>query len=237
MNKKLNILLAAFTLISVLLSCNNSTSGKEVAIVNNVTTEKTQNTTQEELQMQVRDGKVIKGYTIGDEATDFTLKNVDGTMVSLSDYQDAKGYIVIFTCNTCPFAVASEERIVALDKKYKSLGYPVIAINPNDPLVQPDDTFELMQKKAKEAKFTFPYLYDANDKIYATYGATKTPHVYLLQKENGKNIVRYIGAIDDNVRNAAAVKETFLANAIDQLLAGKEVLVKETKAIGCSIKV
>lgn len=177
------------------------------------------------------------GYTIGDAAIDFTLKDVDGDMVSLSDYKEAKGFIVIFTCNTCPFAVASEDRIIALDNEYKSKGYPVIAINPNDPVVQPDDTYELMQAKAKEKGFTFPYLYDAKDKVYAAYGATKTPHVYLLQKEKGKNIVKYIGAIDDNVRNAEAVKVPFLANAIDELLAGKEVSVKETKAIGCTIKV
>ncbi|MGB0789468.1 MAG: thioredoxin family protein [Marinirhabdus sp.] len=178
-----------------------------------------------------------KGYGIGDEATDFKLKNVDGAMISLSDYKKAKGFIVIFTCNTCPFAVASEDRIIALDKNYKEKGYPVIAINPNDPSVQPDDTFELMQKKAANKGFTFPYLYDQNDKVYATYGATKTPHVYLLQKIGGKNIVKYIGAIDDNVRNASQVKETFLENAINALLSGKEVPLKETKAIGCSIKV
>lgn len=177
------------------------------------------------------------GYTIGDEATDFRLKDVDGTMVSLADYKEAKGFIVIFTCNTCPFAVASEDRIIALDEEFKSKGYPVIAINPNDPAVQPDDTYELMQEKAEEKEFDFPYLYDAKDKVYAAYGATKTPHVYLLQKENGKNIVKYIGAIDDNVRNEAAVKDQFLANAIHELLAGKEVSVKETKAIGCSVKV
>ncbi|GHC60444.1 thioredoxin family protein [Ulvibacter litoralis] len=180
---------------------------------------------------------ISNGYTIGDEATDFKLKDVDGSMVSLADYKDAKGFIVIFTCNTCPFAVASEDRIIALDEKYNSKGYPVIAINPNDPKVQPDDTYELMQEKAEEKEFNFPYLYDAKDKIYAAYGATKTPHVYLLQKENGKNIVKYIGAIDDNVRDAAGVKEQFLANAIEELLAGKEVTVKETKAIGCSVKV
>ncbi|WP_203295953.1 thioredoxin family protein [Luteirhabdus pelagi] len=176
------------------------------------------------------------GYSIGDEATDFELKDVDGDMVSLSDYPDAKGYIVIFTCNTCPFAVASEDRIVALDQEFKKKGYPVIAINPNNPEVQPDDTYELMQAKAKEAGFTFPYLYGGYKTVYAAYGATKTPHVYLLQKENGKNIVKYIGAIDDNVRNGDAVKERFLANAVNELLAGKEVTVKETKAIGCSVK-
>ncbi|WP_324719012.1 thioredoxin family protein [Salinimicrobium sp. HB62] len=176
------------------------------------------------------------GYTIGDEATNFKLKNVDGKMVSLSDYPEAKGFIVIFTCNTCPYAVASEQRIVALDKEFKGKGYPVIAINPNNPKVQPDDTYELMQKKAKEAGFTFPYLYDESQTIYAKYGAKKTPHVYILQKEKGKHIVKYIGAIDDNVRSADAVKERFVANAVNELLAGREVSVKETKAIGCTVK-
>ena len=176
------------------------------------------------------------GYTIGDEATNFNLKNVDGTMVSLSDYPDAKGFIVIFTCNTCPFAVASEDRIVALDREFKKKGFPVIAINPNNPKVQPDDTYELMQQKAKEAGFTFPYLYDESQTVYAKYGATKTPHVYVLQKQEDKHIVKYIGAIDDNVRNADGVKQRFAANAVNEILAGKEVSVKETKAIGCSVK-
>ncbi len=179
----------------------------------------------------------IAGYTIGDEAANINLLNVDKTMVSYDDYPEALGFIVIFTCNTCPYAVASEDRMIALDKEFKPKGYPVIAINPNNPAVQPDDTFELMQKKAKDKGFTFPYLYDESQTVYAVYGAKKTPHVYLLQKEDdGKKIVKYIGAIDDNVRNGAAVKERFLANAVNELLAGKEVSVKETKAIGCSVK-
>lgn len=177
------------------------------------------------------------GYQIGDEASDFKLKDVNGTMVSLSDYKDAKGFIVIFSCNTCPFVVASEDRMIALDKEFKQKGYPVIAINPNNPKVQPDDTFALMQEKAKEKAFTFPYLYGGFEGVYEQYGATKTPHVYLLKKEGGKNIVKYIGAIDDNVRNASEVKERFLANALYELLEGKEITVKETKAIGCSVKV
>ena len=176
------------------------------------------------------------GYTIGSEAAAINLKNVDGRMVSYSDYPEALGFIVIFTCNTCPYAVASEDRMVDLDKEFTPKGYPVIAINPNNPTVQPDDTFELMQQKAKQAGFTFPYLYDESQSVHAVYGARKTPHVYLLQKENDKRIVRYIGAIDDNVRNASAVKERFLANAIYELLDGKEVTLKETKAIGCSVK-
>ena len=177
------------------------------------------------------------GYTIGSEAAAINLMNVDETMVSYENYPDALGFIVIFTCNTCPYAVASEDRIIALDAEFKDKGYPVIAINPNNPDVQPADTFELMQAKAADKGFTFPYLYDASKSVYAEYGAKKTPHVYLLQKENDKNIVKYIGAIDDNVRNGAAVKNRFLANAIYELLDGKEVTVKETKAIGCSVKV
>ena len=202
--------------------------------------EKNQETTEVAINDSVietpKEVPLAKGYSIGDEASDFKLKDVTGKMVSLSDYKDAKGYMVIFTCNTCPFAVASEQRIVDLDKEFKTKGYPVIAINPNNPEVQPDDTYELMQAKAKEAGFTFPYLFDESQTVYAMYGATKTPHVYFLQKESGKNIVKYIGAIDDNVRNGAEVKDRFLANAVNELLDGKEVSVKETKAIGCSVK-
>ncbi len=177
-----------------------------------------------------------EGYKIGDVATDFELENVDGNMVSLSDYENAKGFIVIFTCNTCPYAVANEDRIIALDKKYKSKGYPVIAINPNDPAAQPDDTMEKMQAKAKEKGFTFPYLMDKGQKIYPQYGATKTPHTYVLEKIDGQYIVQYIGAIDDSSRDPNAVKVKYVENAVDALLNGKKPEVKTTKAIGCSIK-
>ncbi len=176
------------------------------------------------------------GYGIGDLAAAINLLNTDGKMVSYDNYPDAKGFIVIFTCNTCPYAVASEDRIIALDAEFKDKGYPVIAINPNNPEVQPADTYELMQAKASEKGFTFPYLYDKTNTIYAEYGATKTPHVYLLEKTDEGRVVQYIGAIDDNVRNGSAVKERFLANAVYELLDGKEVSVKETKAIGCSVK-
>jgi peroxiredoxin len=177
------------------------------------------------------------GYKIGDEVSNINLLNIDNSMVSFNNFDEALGYIIIFTCNTCPFAVASEDRIIALDKEFKSKGFPVIAINPNNPSVQPDDTFAKMQLKAKEKGFTFPYLYDESHSVYKQFGATKTPHVYLLQKEGKKNIVKYIGAIDDNVRNASAVKKRFLANAVYELLDGEEITIKETKAIGCSVKV
>lgn len=177
-----------------------------------------------------------QGYKVGDTATDFELENINGKMVSLSDYEDAKGFIVIFTCNTCPYAVANEGRIIALDKKYKPKGYPVIAINPNDPAAQPDDTMEKMQAKAKEKGFTFPYLVDKGQKIYPQYGATKTPHTYVLEKKDGKYIVQYIGAIDDSSRDASAVKVKYVENAVDALLEGEKPEIKTTKAIGCSIK-
>lgn len=176
------------------------------------------------------------GYKVGDVATDFSLKNIDGTLVSLSDYEDAKGFIVIFTCNTCPYAVANEERIIALDKKYKSKGFPVIAINPNDPEAQPDDTMIKMKAKAEEEGFTFPYLQDEGQKIYPQYGATKTPHTYILEKVDGKLIVQYIGAIDDSSIDASTVTKTYVEDAVDALLKGDKPEVTYTRAIGCSIK-
>jgi len=177
------------------------------------------------------------GYKVGDIATDFRLENIDGKMVSLSDFEDAKGFIVTFTCNTCPYAVAYEDRVEALNKKYASKGYPVIAIMPNNTEIKPGDNMEAMQKRAKEKGFTFPYLIDAEQEIYPQYGATKTPHVYVLQKTQKGNEVKYIGAIDDNFQDANAVKTKYVEDAVDALLKGNEIKVKETKAIGCTIKV
>ncbi len=178
-----------------------------------------------------------QGYDIGDVAADFKLKNIDGKMVSLSDYKEAKGFIVIFSCNSCPYVVAYEDRMNDLDKKYKAKGFPVIAINPNNPELSPGDSFDKMQVRAKEKGFTFPYVFDEKQEVFPKFGATRTPHVYLLEKTNKGNVVRYIGAIDDNFKDASAVKEKFLENAIDALLNKKEVPVKTTRAIGCTIKV
>lgn len=177
------------------------------------------------------------GYKIGDTVTDFKLKNVDGKMVSLSDYQDAKGFIVTFTCNTCPFAVAYEDRIIALDKKYTPKGYPVIAIMPNNPDIKEGDSFQAMQERAELKGFTFPYLMDEKQEVFPQFGATKTPHMYVLQKTPKGHIVKYIGAIDDNYKDASAVNTKYVENAVDALLEGKEIKQSETKAIGCSIKV
>jgi peroxiredoxin len=177
------------------------------------------------------------GLDIGDSAPDFNLKDVNGNMVSMASYENAKGFIVIFTCNTCPYSIAYEDRIIALDKKYKGKGYPVIAVNPNDPAAQPGDSFALMQERAKEKGFTFPYLLDVGQEVYPKYGATRTPHVFLLNKEAGDLKVKYIGAIDNNSKDASKVTEKFTENAVDALLAGKTVEKTSTRAIGCSIKV
>ena len=180
---------------------------------------------------------VEKDYDIGDIATDFKLMNIDGKMVSLSDYKDAKGFIITFTCNTCPYAVLYEDRIEALNKKYASKGYPVIAIMPNNTDIMPGDNMEAMKTRAKEKGFTFPYLMDEGQKIYPQYGATKTPHIYVLQKTNKGNVVKYIGAVDNNYKDASAITERYVENAVDALLKGEEVTETKTRAIGCSIKI
>ena len=174
------------------------------------------------------------GYKIGDVVEDFSLKNVDGKMASLASYEEAKGFIIIFTCNTCPYSVANEDRINALNMKYANKGFPVIAINPNDPNVVADDSFEKMKIRAAEKKFNFPYLLDEGQKVYPKFGATKTPHVYIVTKDDMK--VQYIGAIDNSSRSPNKVTEKYVENAVDALLAGNEIIKTETRAIGCSIK-
>lgn len=178
--------------------------------------------------------KTDNGYKVGDTIEDFSLKNIDGKNVSLSDYTKAKGFIIIFTCNTCPYSVANEDRIIALHKKYESKGFPVIAINPNDPAAQPGDSFDKMKVRAAEKGFTFPYLFDEGQKVYPKFGASKTPHVYIVSKPTMK--VEYIGAIDDSSRNPDAVKVKYVETVVDELLSGKTPSMTETRAIGCSIK-
>ena len=178
-----------------------------------------------------------QGYSVGDMATDFKLKNIDGKMVSLSDYKNAKGIIVVFICNPCPYVKLYEQRILNLDKKYAPKGYPVVAINPNDPIVSKEDAFDKMQERAKNKKYTFPYLVDETQEITKAYGAKATPHVYLLKKQNdNKFTVEYIGAIDDDVENTKTNKVKYVENAINALEKGTKPEITSTKAIGCTIK-
>ncbi len=178
------------------------------------------------------------GIEIGDKAPDFKLKNIDGKEYSFDNIKDAngnkpKGYIVVFTCNTCPYAKANEGRLIKLHNKYAPKGYPVVAIQPNDPEVQPGDSFEAMKENAKEKGFPFLYLFDEDQKVFPQYGATKTPEVYLV---DANGILRYHGAIDDSPRDESGVDQKFVEEAIQALNEGKEVKTTTTKAIGCTIK-
>ncbi|MCF8248151.1 MAG: thioredoxin family protein [Saprospiraceae bacterium] len=178
------------------------------------------------------------GLDIGQVAPDFKLKNVDGRLLSLTDVKDAndnapKGYIVTFTCNTCPYAVMYEDRIIELHNKFAPRGWPVVAIQPNDTAKKPGDSFEEMQIRAKDKNFSFVYLIDEKQEVYPKYGATKTPHVFLL---DAAHMVKYIGAIDNNPQDAADATRHYVAEAIEAIETGKVPDPAITKAIGCGIK-
>ncbi len=175
-------------------------------------------------------------YGPGDTVADFKLKNVDGKFVSLSDFKDAKGVIIIFDCNTCPFSKAYNERILALDGKYSGKGFPVVAINSNDPAVSPGDSYEEMVAHAKSKGYKFPYLFDETQEVAKAFGATNTPHVFVLKKDGNKFSVAYTGAIDNNARDAAEANKKYVEEAVESLMAGKKVDNNKTKAIGCTIK-
>ncbi|MEM9887309.1 MAG: thioredoxin family protein [Bacteroidota bacterium] len=172
------------------------------------------------------------GLQVGETAPDFSLKNVDGEMVSLSDFEDAKGFVVNFTCNTCPFAKMYEERIVQLQNQLEAKGYPVINIMPNDVSIKPGDSFTEMKKRAKKVGYKY-YLIDEKQEVFPQYGASKTPHIYLLDKDL---VVQYIGAIDDNAQDANSVTQHYVLDAVQALEEGKQPNPSFTKAIGCSIK-
>lgn len=172
----------------------------------------------------------------GDDAIPFSLENVDGSMVSLSDYKDQKGVILVFTCNPCPFAKAYEQRIIRLHDNFASMGYPVVAINPNDSELSPEDSPEKMKERAVEKGYPFPYLKDETQEVYKAYGATRTPHIFLLENQGGKFRVAYIGAVDDNAMEEASVSTSYVEKAIAALMAGGKPVPATTKAIGCTIK-
>ena len=176
------------------------------------------------------------GYQVGDEVKNFTLKNVNGKMVSLSDYKDKEGVIVIFTCNHCPYAKAYETRIMDLDKKYASKGFPVLAINSNDPEQEPEDSYVNMKIRSDNMHYTFPYLFDETQDVAHAFGANRTPHVFLLQNVKGTFKIAYIGAIDDDIDDGSAAQHKYVESAIESLKNGKQPDPNFTKAIGCTIK-
>jgi thiol-disulfide isomerase/thioredoxin len=184
-----------------------------------------------------------KTLAIGSHAPDFHLLGVDGKMYSLSSFKDAKILVVVFTCDHCPTAQAYEDRLIKLTKDYKHLGVDVVAIMPNDPkslqlnelgYTDLGDTYADMKLRAQRKHFNFPYLFDGKyEQAANAYGPVATPHVFIFDQNR---ILRYEGRVDDVEKPTGTPKNSDARNAIDALLAGKEVPVKTTKVFGCSIK-
>lgn len=170
------------------------------------------------------------------QVLDFSLPCVQGGAVSLKNYPNAKGFIIVFTCNHCPFARMYTDRLNALHQKFSGQNVPLLAISSTDTLQYEEDTYFKMAKRAKDAKYLYPYLYDGKQAVAKNFGADKTPHAFVIWKEDEKWVVRYNGAIDDNGGVPAEVSKPYVANAVEALLAGRPVEVPETKSIGCQIQ-
>ena len=177
-----------------------------------------------------------KRYNLGDAVADFTLKNVDGRAISLADYRAQKGLVVVFTSNHCPFAKAYEDRLIALDQKFASQGYPILAIMPNDPKAYEEDSFDNMKTRARDKKYSYAYGMDETQAVAHAFGATRTPEVYVLKQTGGQFILEYVGTIDDSPQDAGSVQRRYVDEAVSSLLAGRPVQSPITKPIGCAIK-
>jgi len=164
---------------------------------------------------------------------DHQLSDISGKSLSLKDIKGKEGTLVIFSCNTCPWVIRWEDRYVTIADAYASKGIGIIAVNSNEDRFDGDDSMDEMIQHAKENGYNFPYAQDPGSKLAYAFGATKTPHIYLF--DNDDKLV-YRGAIDDNAKSAKKVEQTYLANAIDALLAGEDISKKTSKALGCSIK-
>lgn len=165
---------------------------------------------------------------------DFTLKNIDNKMVSLADFKEAKGFIIVFTCNHCPFAKLYSERFNDLNLKYKPLGVPLLAINSMDTSQYEHESFDLMQKKASKSKFNFPYLQDPLQVAGKNFGAEHTPQAFVIWKDQNTWVIKYSGAIDDNGEHPE-LANPYIANAVEELLQGKPVSNPLTESFGCKI--
>ena len=161
------------------------------------------------------------------------LADISGKTLTLSDVKGDQGTLVIFSCNTCPWVIRWEDRYVSIADAYLSKGIGMIAVNSNEGRFNGDDSMDEMIQHARENDYNFPYAQDPGSKLAYAFGATKTPHIYLFDK---RDKLIYRGAIDDNARDKDDVDNTYLADAIDALLAGKDIKVKTSKALGCGIK-
>ncbi len=178
----------------------------------------------------------VTTLTAGQPAPDFNLKNVDNKDISFASFSDAKGYLLVFTCNTCPVSKAYEQRIIDLNNKFASAGYPVIAVNPNDPDASRGDSFEKMQDLAKSKKYPFPYLYDNGQTITNLYGARNTPHLFIVSKTDKGNMIVYTGAIDNDPEETNGSATKYAEQVISALIKGEKPSLTSTKAIGCTVK-
>ena len=172
---------------------------------------------------------------LGDPAPqrDVKMRNVDGRELSIAEIAGSKGTLVIFTCNHCPWSKAWETRIAALGNTYRQRGIGVIAVNANDPAAHAEDNFAAMGQRAKERDFQFPYVVDAGSTVARAFGAERTPEAFLFAADG---TLVYHGTIDDNAEDAGQVKQHFLRDALEAVATSRPVTVKETKALGCSIK-
>ena len=165
----------------------------------------------------------------------FHLKNVDNKSISLSSYKNAKGFIVVFTCNKCPMAKFYSDRLNKLNAQYKTKRVYLLAIDAMDTLAYKEESFALMQKKAKTDKLNFPYLQDKLQVVAKQFNATHTPQAFIIWKNKlGNYDIRYEGAIDDNAGDAANAKP-YLAEAVNELLQNKPVTNAKTESFGCRI--
>jgi peroxiredoxin len=179
--------------------------------------------------------KVAPKSVIGNSVNDFSLKNTDGKIISLRDYKNAKGFIVIFTCNHCPFAKLYTKRFNDLHDKYSALNVPLLAINSMDTVVYEEEGFLKMQEKSRSENYRFPYLNDAMQTAVKSFKADHTPHAFVIWKEDNQWKIKYSGAIDDNGAEPENVTTPYVVNAVDELLLGKKVTTAETSSIGCAI--
>ena len=164
---------------------------------------------------------------------DIKMADISGKDISLNDAKGENGLLVIFSCNTCPWVIAWEDRYVELADTYKDKGVGIVAINSNETKFENVDSMEEMQEHAQENGYNFYYTMDKKSNLARAFGATRTPHIYLFDK---KDKLVYRGAIDDNARNPDKVENTYLADAIDNMLAGSAIDPAATKALGCAIK-
>jgi peroxiredoxin len=173
--------------------------------------------------------------TLGSEMPmqDAEMLNINGEILSLAKIKGKKGTLVIFSCNTCPFVTQWENRYNEVAELAAKNGIGTVLINSNEAKRLGDDSFEAMKAHTAEIGYTMPYLVDENSALANAFGAKTTPHVFLF---NGDNALVYLGSIDDNSKEAAKVRATYLKDAINELAAGKTIKISKTDAKGCSIK-